>query len=262
MDARTLSLLGESDLLRVRQAAARALEEWRAVWGVELQETQIACSRAWESAVRTRVFEEDWTCWECDDRGWVAAAPVLFSLVREALFGRAEPEASEPSVAREVGDRAVDDLIGRLLGAGAPPAICKRVPDPAPEIPADVFKHGSGAALLDIKIGESQLRVVAGRGATRASSAGARTGTQTPGESHVALHALPVTLEADLGELDIDLATLQSLEAGDVVRLSARIDQPLRVCGPGGKTVCLGDFGSQEGFRALSLRKSAAHEGA
>ena len=265
MNARPFSLLGESDLLRVRQAAAQALEEWRAVWGVELGEAQIACTRAWESAGPTRVFEEDWTCWECDSRGWAAATAVLVSRIQEGLFGRAEPGAPERGapLALELGDRAVDDLVGRLLGTGAPPAIRKRAPESAPEIPADLFKHGSGATVLDIKIGEGQLRVVAGRGATQASSAGqARTGTQSPGESHVALHALPVTLDAELGELDIDLATLQSLEAGDVVRLSARIDQPLRVCGPGGKTVCLGDFGAQEGFRALSLRKPAAHEGA
>jgi len=265
MNARPLSLLGESDLLRARQAAAQALEEWRAVWGLGAQGAQIACVRAWESAERTRVFDEDWTRWECDGWGWAAAAPTLVSRIQEALFGRSEPGAPERGapLALELGDRAVDDLIVRLLGKGAPPAVRERAGGPAPEIPASVFKHGSGAVVLDIGIDEGQVRVVARCGAARVSSAPqARTGMQSPGESHAALHALPVTLEAELGELELDLSTLQSLEAGDVVRLTTRIDEPLRLSAPGGSTVCFGDFGTQEGFRALSLRKPGAHEGA
>jgi len=263
MNARALSLLGESDLLRVRQAAVQALEEWRAVWGLGARGAQVACARAWESARRTRVFEEGWTCWECDGRGWAAAAPLLVSRIGEDLFGRSEPGAPEchAPVALEVGDRAIDDLIGRVLGKDAPP-VRKRAGDPAPDIPAEVFKHGSGAVVLDIELDEGRLRIVAGCGATASSAKQARSGAQPPGESHAALLAIPVTLEAELGELDMDLATLQSLEAGDVVRLTARIDQPLRLSAPGGSTVCFGDFGTQEGFRALSLRKPVAHEGA
>ncbi len=232
MNARPLVLLGESDLLRVRQAAAQALEEWRTVWGLGARATQVAC---------------------------------MVSSIREALFGRSEPGApeSDAPVALEVGDLAIDDLIGRVLGKGALPVVRKGAGDPAPEFPAEVFEQGSGALVLDIEIHEGRFRVVAGCGTTQASPAKqARTGTQPPGESHVALLALPVTLEAELGELELDLATLQSLEAGDVVRLTTRIDQPLRLCAPGGSTVCFGDFGTQEGFRALSLRKQLAHDGA
>jgi flagellar motor switch/type III secretory pathway protein FliN len=264
MNARALSLLGASELLRMRQMAAQALEEWRAVWGLGREEAQIACTRAWETAERTRVLDEDWTRWECDGWGWAAAAPTLVYRLQETLFGRSEPGTSGRGapVALEVGDRAVDDLIGQLFGKGAPPGI-RREAGCLPEISASDFKYGSGAAVIDIEIGEGRLRVLTRCGATRASSAPqARTGTQSPGESHAALHALPVTLEAELGELELDLSTLQSLEAGDVVRLTTRIDEPLRLSGPGGSTVCFGDFGAQEGFRALSLRKSAAHEGA
>jgi len=265
MNARAFSLLGESDLLRVRQAALQALEEWRAAWGLGARQVQVACTRAWESARRTRVFEEGWTCWECDGRGWAAAAPLLVSRIREDLFGRSGPGAPErhSPVALEVGDRAIDDLIGRVLGKEAPPAVRKRAGEPAPDIPAQVFKHGSGAVVLDIELDEGRLRVVAGCGAAPPSSAKqARAGALPPGESHAALLAVPVTLEAELAELEMDLATLQSLETGDVVRLTARIDQPLRLSAPGGSTVCFGDFGTQDGFRALSLRKPVAHEGA
>lgn len=261
MKTRPIELLGESDLLRTRQTAAQALEAWRAVWGLEPREARIACVRAWESEERSPANEEGWLGWADEGAGWAAASPGFACAVRQSLFGPPQTGASEydTPIALELCNLAIDDLVARLLAGETPSAVRKCEPGPAPAIPASVFEHGSGVVAMDIRLEEGRLFAVTRR-APRARQD--QAGSQSFGESHGAMRAVPVALDAQLGELDIDLGTLQSLEVGDVIRLPARLDQPVRLLAPDGGTVCFGDFGTQEGFRALSLRKSAAHEGA
>jgi len=259
MEARTIELLGESDLLRARQSAARALEAWRASWGLEPREARIACVRAWEADERRPL--DGWETWEGGGVEWAAASPRLARTLRESLFGslRAGTSERDSPVSLEVRDRAIDDLVAVLLGNGARPGLRRREAGTTRGIPASCRERGSGAALLEIAIDEGSLLAV-----TRCARPPRqdRSGSQSFGESHVAMHGVAVTLDAQLGEVDMDIATLQSLEAGDVIRLPARLDQPLRLSAPDGKTVCFGDFGTHDGFRALSLRKSAIQEGA
>src|SRR5262245_31985593 len=99
MNARAIELLAESDLMRARRAAAQALEAWRAYWGLAPRAAQIACTRAWESAERGRVLEEDWTSWECENGDWAAASSGFGSGVRRTLFGPPQmgvPDAAAP----------------------------------------------------------------------------------------------------------------------------------------------------------------------
>ena len=261
MDARPIELLGESDLLRAQRSAGQALDAWRAFWGLAPREAQTACVRAWQSAERVREVEKDWSCWAGDNGEWAAASPGLVSGVRRALFGAPQigvPESGAP-VALDTCDQAVEDLVVRLLKKTPPAAVARRVTGAAASLPVGALAHGSGSALLDIHTCEARLLVV-----TRCSPPirQDRAGSQPFAESHLAMHSVPVTVAAELDDLDMDLATLQSLEAGDVIRLGAKIDHPLRISAPGGGTICFGDFGTVGGFRALALRKSAAHEGA
>jgi flagellar motor switch/type III secretory pathway protein FliN len=262
MKTRPIELLGESDLLRSRQTAAQALEAWRAVWGLGPREARIACVRAWESGEPIRPDEKGWLGWVVGEgAGWAAASPEFACGLRQGLFGPAQAGASEhdTSIALELCNLAIEDLVVRLLAGELPSALRKCEQGSAPVIPAGVFEHGSGAVVTDIQIEEGRLLAITLRiPRFRQDPAG----SQSFGESHGAMRAVPVPLDAQLGELDIELGTLQSLEVGDVIRLPAKLDQPLRLLAPGGGTVCFGDFGTQEGFRALSLRKSAAHEGA
>jgi len=256
METRPIELLGDSALLRARQAAAQALEAWRALWGLQPGEPHISCARAWESEERSRLLQEGWHAWAGEDE-WATVSPELALGVRASLFGPrlAGAPGCETSVADELCKQAIDDLVARLLARGA----VRRENSAGLQIPASVFERGSGAAVLHLRIEEASLLVV-----TRCASPARRdrAGMQPLGESGAAVSAVPVTLDAQLGEIDMDLATLHSLEAGDVIRLPARLDQPLKLSAPDGRTICFGDFGAQEGFRALSLRKSAVHEGA
>lgn len=257
MNTRPIELLGESDLLRTRQTAAQALEAWRADWGLGPRDARIACARAWESGERIRPHEEAWLGWECEGTGWAAASPELACSLRRSLFGPPQAGATghDTSLALELCHLAIDDLVVRLLAAEVPSAVRKCERGPAHVIPAGVFEQGSGAVVTDIQIEEGRLFAITLRTPRLRQDP---AGSQSFGESHGAVRAVPVALDAQLGELDIELGTLQSLEVGDVIRLPARLDQPLRLLAPGGGTVCFGDFGTHEGFRALSLRKSAA----
>lgn len=261
MNTRPIELLGASDLLRTRQTAAQAVEAWRAVWGLEPREARIACARAWESEERSPPNEEGWLGWVGEGAGWAAASPGFAFGVRHSLFGPPQAEASEHAacIALELCNLAIEDLVVRLLAGEMPSAPRKCERGSAAAIPAGVFEHGSGAVVTDIQIEEGRLLAITLRTPRFRQDP---AGSQSFGESNGAVRAVPVPLDAQLGELDIELGTLQSLEVGDVIRLPAKLDQPLRLLVPGGGTVCFGDFGTQEGFRALSLRKPAAHEGA
>ncbi len=262
-----INLLGASGLEHLRGAAAEALERWCAAWGARVGAPRIACGRAWELEQCDRPFGEDGLRWECSDgRAWAVADPGLPARVHGSLFGSARESAEgaqRPTVAMEICDRALDELVQQLVASLAPRSACRRAEGRPADLPAHLLRHGSGAAVLDIEMGGGRLRlVVSGEPLADAAISKPRPGASPVHDFPSAMQSLPVALKAELGEIEMDLGTLQSLEPGDVVRLPARIDQTLRLSGPGGKTVCFGEFGSQDGFRALVLRKSAVQEGA
>lgn len=249
--ARPLDLLGSSALSRLRGAAAEALEEWRLAWGIERLAPRIECTRAWELAKGAPLFDEGWEGWEGSgaEAPWLAASPALVPSVEQMLFG------GSGALAAEVARRAADDLAGRLLrrfGASAP-----RRASTTPAPPASILRFGSGTALLELQLAEARLGILV-QGPRLAAAPRVSTAL---GEVHSAMQGVPVTLGAELAELDLELGMLQSLEAGDVIRLPLPIDQPLRVTSPDGRTVCYGDLGQVAGFRALALRKTASAAG-
>jgi flagellar motor switch/type III secretory pathway protein FliN len=248
---RPLDFLGSSALSRLNRAATAALEEWRLAWGSGRAAARVDCARAWELAKGAPVFEDGWECWECAEGSppWLGASPALAAATGSLLFGGSAP------LAAQVARRAADDLVGRLLvrfGGGEP-----RRANGAPALPGAFFQPGSGTAVLDLEMPDAKLRIVA-----RAPHAAPPPRAPAPvGELQGAMHGVPVTLGVELAELDMELGTLQSLEAGDVIRLPLEIDQPLRIAAPDGRTVCFGDLGRLQGCRALALRKTA-HGGA
>jgi flagellar motor switch protein FliM len=68
-----------------------------------------------------------------------------------------------------------------------------------------------------------------------------------------AVHAVGITLQAQVGSIEIDVAALDRLAEGDVIRLGTRVDHPLAIVGPDGATVFHGHLGTHDGLRALDL---------
>jgi flagellar motor switch/type III secretory pathway protein FliN len=258
MSARPLNLLGVSEISRARDAVEKALAEWRRDWGIDAGATAVQCRRAWELDDRV---------WSCGDgEAWAGAAAALPDRLCETLFGRGAPQAvdshASASLSREICGRAIDDMVRRLLAVFAPgtPGLSAEFAQAKP--PAGLFEHASGALALDVEMAEGRVRIFARSGAREQSSAARASALASAlTDPYSAVRDVPVILEAELGEVEMDLGMLQSLETGDVIRLPLRIDQALRVCGPNGATVCFGEFGAQESHRALYLRKSAVQEG-
>lgn len=146
--------------------------------------------------------------------------------------------------------------LGRLMGAmlGEPPAA-----DPVVStLPAHCLRPGTALAELRITLGDASIGLVhAGSLSLPPRATPARPRHCEPLDA--ALSDQMVTLRADLGRIDMDLASLYRLRAGDVIRLASRLDAPvaLRVQGQEGQQEGMapiqGYLGAIDQHRALEI---------
>jgi len=233
-------------LARVAARLARAVDAWREAWGCAAP-ASVDCVRAheWKDTVRPR------------------PAPVLHAAVFDALFGLRPVSATGDELAADrLAEGATIELREALRAACLSPADVDSDAAAAPRA-----RPWSGALIAMISCGS--IRIVQRFDAASVAAMLAADGeapARAPREEALplatvaeALHARTVRIRTTLAAGELDLASLQSLALGDVIRLSHPLDRPLTVQADEESLPCAAYLGQRNGQRAIELARGTAH---
>ena len=268
-----------SDLDVVAGAIAPAWQRWCADWDVPTG--LVIAGNACESGSDDRSRIHWHVCDRSEDaRSWLGFAGMAPTAAMTSLmFGAPPVHAGRdgPTIAAEVAGEAWNDLCRALAsGLSTPLAAKQPVNTPAATAaeastpPASDWRPWSGAISIRLADGTAaapllilQLspaaagRLVVAHRVAPIAPAHAAPKLQPLAE---AIDRKVVRLSVELSGMTLDLGTLQSLRAGDVLALSHRLDHPLQVSlhsAIGGRRVstalCAGLLGARGDRRAVEL---------
>lgn len=235
MDWRPFKLLNASETRWLAGTVAQAAGGWLAHWLPEETPGPVRCCAASERATTSLAGEPvRWIGSALRDGSYVAVAlnGELWRAVAEKLFG-SPAGASGPPIGGATG--IVDDVVTQAFGnlgerlvalAGAGAAA------PSSQAPAaDAWQRGSGAAIVEIPVAGQSITLLLGAPCVAKVLAKRerprRAELAALGDRRQCIGAQTAQVRVWLGDASIELGVLQSLALGDVVRLDARIDQPL-----------------------------------
>jgi flagellar motor switch/type III secretory pathway protein FliN len=245
-------LLGASALAARRASLLETARAWRSEWGVEVAELTVSCLRASEPEAPPQIGWQE--CRQAHATlAWCRAEGHLAGTVERAMFrhGDATP-ASRSSMAAQVSQAALDDLITRLLrrpGVSTASGPVRRDPG---EPPAGLFSAGAGAIDIRVSIGDAALRIIVPY-IQEAAPLAAHSAATKMMDAAVALSHASVTVSAEIGSAEIEIGDLQTLAAGDVIRLGRGLDTLVALVGSDGIPLCRGHLGTRDGTLALEI---------
>ena len=259
--ARPLRWWPEAALARADSGCVTAWNAWCAQWGVAAgtvrarnagPEDGILPAGAWRRIASL-------PAWLSVDS---TAPESVRDALRSMLFGSSTPASP---IAEDVATASLDDLgrvLERVLAFVTASGSAPEAGDSPPSVDA---RRWSGAVRVRLEAtGRSgpvafALHCSAPAAEALCGAAPARATAPRGGLASVvsAMGALPVTLKVELAPTTLTLGTLQSLRIGDVLPLSHRLDQPLRVADPaaplGAPPFCSAYLGRRAGYRAVEL---------
>lgn len=253
-------LVKRSTVVALAERAGAALARWGAEWA-PLPDGGVTCAAASASEVY-RAAPANWRPRTLGDgvSVWVNVQAGLERSLEQILFDLLEEDPSGDTrlrspIATKVSADALDDLLASLIyeftGQRSEPA------DPAP-LPDRLFRAGSGTVLCSIGLGDKTIRLLI-PGIALELAADPQSAHSAEGRAVAplqdALAGLPVKLSIELSETEIPLGYLRTLALGDVLALPAGVDEPLRVAGPDGRTLCHAHLGSLKGHHAVEVVK-------
>lgn len=266
-------------LARVASDVEGALAEWRSAWGLRQSHGVVRCTPA--DGAHAPGLPGTWDATGIGKGVWcrLGAAngvedgerlPGLGELAR-ALFGAeagAEGDLPGGRVQGSEGGTIAGELVlaawadlGRRLGSRLQPAAglheeAETHLDPSPSYWSGwvVASAPCAGATLQVLVAPAVVERLMGAPEPHREP---RRGGARAGVWEAAAHR-PVRVDVQLHAFDMDLGGLASVRAGDVVRTTHRLDEPLEACfrppgdGPSA-LVCRGFLGSVGGARALEL---------
>ncbi len=261
--ARPLRHWSHAQLERALRAVERACHDWGARWQLAARAT--AAVNACDDAETADSPDRAWT------RGHLlhlSAGVADATVALQALLFGPDKGPSNPPIAQELAAEALADLLrglgqlGAGLGAdgrssaGAPAQADARRWSGAVRIRLELARDGHATtwhlqcsdALAAKLCGAPQLRAAAPRPALE--------------QLADAIALQPLQFKVCLDATTLTLGTLQSLQLGDVLPLSHRLDVPLHVVGPdapaGAPVFCAAYLGSRDHHRAVELVPAAS----
>lgn len=247
-----IRLYGPRDLARIEERARQPLREWAARWLVRGCDLGAVTAG---SCLGDVLSSPPLRCVGQADAAWLGVACFgdIAGGVALGLFG-AEPGSKEPLGATlAVAESALHELSCCLLEAltGQPGAN------------AVSWMRHTGAAPAAARLGEvelcigfpggHQLCVVLGVAAAMACLGRPAASTATLSPRHAALDDGHVRLDALLAPVELPLAELLAIRAGDVVLFAHRLDEPVLLRTAAGKSVGRAALGARDGRRAARL---------
>lgn len=255
MPARPYALVAASTLATVQRVLQGALDDCCRAWGIAPASLTLACARAWEAAAaqawRQSHAEQDKTL----HLGWNAGLALQLAHAMFGPDGAPAAAGGAPTLAQDTARQALAALVAALAGA------CKcGAAEPAPaDPPAALFARGSGAVLVQVRVGGETLQCLLNDGAVCALAGISRVTPLALAKAlpavdfKAALTRVPVALPVHIGAADVALGSLLTLGVGDVIRLDTCADLPLTVHAPGGAALFGGYLGKADQSVALEL---------
>jgi flagellar motor switch/type III secretory pathway protein FliN len=244
------------------QAAQRAVEgiwrEWATRWQLTIH--GVVALNACDAATTMEPC-----AWTRSGAMWATAgAQQPAEILAALLFGEGSQADPRSPVARAVVAEAAADLSQRLgrIGTGKsnvagdePPAKDGHRWSGAIRIRLELA-HGTRRATWQLHCSEALAALLCG-----GVQAGAAAGRPALTQVADAIAGQALRFQVCLDETTVTLGTLQSLRVGDVLPLSHRLDQPLRVATHGASSptspFCAAYLGSRDHHRAVELVPAA-----
>ena len=253
MGVRSFRLPPSSEVASFEAGSLPMVLAWAAEWfGTQAGATLRAASLARETRSTFGSSEPGSRWLRCSGvNGTMWAALCQARMLAGALFGTGgEACLPEESVSTSVGVRALESLVTRLAGAPAEPAgRLQRVA----QGPQHLLVPGHAAVGATIEVAHQSLDLIVEL-PVRASIA--RPQQRGPlAAASLALGGQSVNVDAWLGEIELDLGSLQTLAVGDVLRLGRKLDEGVELRLGGECLPCRGYLGALDGRVAVELER-------
>jgi flagellar motor switch/type III secretory pathway protein FliN len=262
MQIRPYILYGQTALENIKISARRLLQDWADDWGisgVSLSAVQPVAEfgegDSPESVLAYEIDDEKWMLFIQDkalleDMGsWLLHDSRIRP--RQGLF--------KDSVVADIVMHALAELACRLSGS--------HVSDRRSPVESTLRQHispvtnlsGTGIVYLKVSISDSTMRLwVSAELAQALAAADAVTVDQDSGLDSLipaakALGGQRVPVQVTLGNAELSLDALCSLQVGDVIRLDEGLNEPARVAFAQSETACKGFLGQKNGNLAIQL---------
>ncbi|MBI1890127.1 MAG: FliM/FliN family flagellar motor switch protein [Burkholderiales bacterium] len=214
---------------------------WRDAWGLGHLELNVICSRAWESDAAQQAIK-----WRhrFDSKGksiWISYSSELSKFVQKEIFPPDQRHAvlskGVPTIASEGAESCVKAFLESVVsGLCSSEGIVSYEGDPV--FDETVFRYASGAALVEIQVGEQLVSCMLDPEYVQSIFSTMdipRVPALSQGAILKSLAQVPVSLSVEVGRNEVEVASLMSLTCGDVIRLNTSVEKPLSVRGPDGR---------------------------
>jgi flagellar motor switch/type III secretory pathway protein FliN len=245
--ARPLHWWGAGGLRRLEHALSSVYRQWTAAWGIDCPAVQLLCHPAGPQSVAA---DRPWVALAADARpqAWLSLPGHDDGQLLKALF---RDDSSTGMLAPAVAAGCRQDAIKRVASLfelacatedGSPPS-------------ALLARAGSGAVEVLVTTAPGLRLLLAPEVAARWCRG---TGPRAPDRRErlaaatSALAALPVRLHVGLEGCELELAALQELQVGDVVRLDHALASPVAVR-HGKEHLCHAYLGRRGNRKAVEL---------
>ena len=253
MATRAFRLCTQADIDAVREHAAEAVEAWAREWvtSTPVPELQVDARAPIAAALGPLDDGAEWlrrdgaggTIWARSEEAQGVAA-LLF------MRAGAGPIAAG-GLAANVGKQALAALLQRMAAAPDQPG-----GEPARTLSAPSCLVEPGRAALAVRIdcaGAALQLFVEPPVRSERRATGRKLEPLASTRSALATHA--VTIDARLGDIELELGALRTLAVGDVLRLSKRLDQGADLCVGGQRLPCVGYLAVVDGHVAVEIAR-------
>jgi flagellar motor switch/type III secretory pathway protein FliN len=258
MEYRNYKLLNKTELFAIKRKLETAYEAWSSAWLTDVVPAQVGCHRAAEYQGDAALKRDVWKYVGVEPGQWIA---VSFGSSFQSLLGASLASSGQGSIParpsallNDLAMRAVADLVRPLCPWVAESAAEKIVEGAG--LPAQVWEAGSGALVAELTWGDERMEIVfsAAHVTAMLDTGKARSQSSVPfARTTDALLKERLTLKVLAGETQLELALLQTIVVGDVIKLNTRIDEPLQVLNADGTRLCNAFLGSYEGRKSIQL---------
>ncbi len=255
-------LLNASELTAICKHIEAICTEWIAGWFSHEPSIGVRCFRAAEYAQNTLAENTVWMSADSTSGDFVALAiPAgLFSefggllLSSQSAIGRAG-ENQHSEILAELSQRALSDLIFQIKKPAAHSGVKKFSEASAPS--SGFWKAGSGASVVEVTV-DRQCLIIAFdfqsvRGMLPSSAMQPAPNVHPLVKPADALDGGRVKLKILVGQAQLELALLQTIVVGDVIKLDKNIEEPLHVINSDGTLFCKGFLGCRDGKKSIQL---------
>jgi hypothetical protein len=256
MAVRSFALLADSLLTKTGNVLTAAVQECSTDWGLERMAVRVECTRAWDAmpALAAKAWQGAYVRQGRAIR--FAWQPEFIKYIQGRMFpsepGPAAMVPGDASIASEGVVAMLSDLTDCVVRSVA----LHRDDRGEPVLDNDVLSYGSGALLATIRFGERSMHCLL-------NHACVRTIAEEPVEPAIgapfatgmrdALRNIVVSLPVELGQAEVDVGGLMTLQTGDVIRLTSSVDGPVTVLNTEGQELFGGYLGNAGGNVALEV---------